>query len=379
MAARVLICRSNPLAPDPRVEKIARALAGAGYEVRLLGWDRSASLPALSRGNGLEVRRLPIRAEFGQGLANLPNLLRWQWGLWSWLARNRRDYDAIHACDFDTVLPALLAKKLWGKKVVYDIFDFYADHLRSTPGRLVRLIRAADLGAINRADAVILADDSRREQIRGSSPRRCTVVYNSPEDLRCELEGSFAPAAAVTPGSLRLCYVGLLQVERGIMELLEVLSRRPQWRLDLAGFGGDEAAITAKIRAMPNVAWHGRIPYRQALGLSLQADTLFATYDPAIPNHRYASPNKVFEAMMLGKPVIVARGTNMDRMIAAAGCGIVIEYGDTAALEDALARLAAGPELRRKLGENARRAYDATYSWAVMEKRVTSLYQELLA
>ncbi len=375
MSARILICRSNPLAPDPRVEKIARALLGAGYTVHLLGWDRSASLPARALENGLQIERLPIRAEFGRGLANLPNLLRWQWGLWGWLRRNRRAYDVIHACDFDTILPALLAKRLWGKRVVYDIFDFYADHLRATPRPLVRAIRRADLGAIDRADALILADDSRREQIRGSAPRRCTVVYNSPEDLRAGLE---APPEAGDTG-LRLCYVGLLQVERGIFELLQVLERRPTWRLDLAGFGGDEALIRERIAAMPNVTWHGRIPYRQALQLSLAADALFATYDPAIPNHRYASPNKVFEAMMLGKPVIVARDTHMDRLITAANCGLVVPYGEVQALEAALARLEADPGLRRSLGENARRVYESTYSWAEMEKRVLGLYRELLA
>jgi len=375
VSARILICRSNPLAPDPRVEKIARALQGAGYPVELLGWDRSASLPARALENGLQVQRLPIRAEFGRGLANLPNLLRWQWGLWRWLARNRRTYDVIHACDFDTILPALLAKRLWGKRVVYDIFDFYADHLRATPQPLIRAIRAADLQAINRADALILADDSRREQIRGSSPRRCVVVYNSPEDVLSELE---APAEG-GEAALRLCYVGLLQVERGIFELLQVLERHPDWRLDLAGFGGDEALIRERIAAMPNVTWHGRIPYRQALQLSLAADALFATYDPAIPNHRYASPNKVFEAMMLGKPVIVARDTNMDRLIGEANCGLVVEYGDVEALEAALRRLEADPTLRRSLGANARLAYERTFSWAEMEKRLLGLYRELLA
>lgn len=373
--ARVLILRSNPVAPDPRVEKIARALNRAGYRVTALGWDRTAALPVRETVEGFEVRRMPIRAEYGSGLANLPNLLRWQWGLFRWLAKHRAEFDVIHACDFDTILPALWSKRRWGHAVVYDIFDFYADHLRRTPGWIKNWIRKMDLSAIDHADAVILVDDARVAQIAGAQPRRLSVVYNSPEDASPEGAAAWMPSPA---GDLRLAYVGLLQVERGLFEMLDVLARHPTWQLELAGFGGDEAKITERAKSMPNVRLYGRVAYDQALALSQSADVLFATYDPAIPNHRYSSPNKVFEAMMLGKPIIVARDTNMDRMIAAANAGLLVPYGDVGALEAALRRLADQPDLRRELGANARRAYEQTYSWQVMEARLQELYAEIL-
>ncbi len=374
--ARVLILRSNPIAPDPRVEKIARALHRAGYPVTALGWDRTAALPIRETVEGFEIQRIPIRAEFGSGLANLPNLLRWQWGLFCWLTAHHHEFDIIHACDFDTILPALWCKRRWGHAVVYDIFDFYADHLRRTPGWIKACIRKMDLTCIHQADALILVDDARVEQIAGAKPRRMSIVYNSPEDVRPEDLPAFNPSPV---GELRLAYVGLLQEERGLFEMLDVLSRHPNWFLELAGFGGDEAKIIERAKSMPNVRLYGRVAYNQALALSQSADVLFATYDPAIPNHRYSSPNKVFEAMMLGKPIIVARDTNMDRMIAAANAGMLVRYGDVAELEEALQRLANQPNLRRELGANARRAYEQTYSWQVMEARLKSLYAEISA
>ena len=42
---RIVFCRSNPIAPDPRVEKEARALRQAGHEVVVVGWDRTGELP----------------------------------------------------------------------------------------------------------------------------------------------------------------------------------------------------------------------------------------------------------------------------------------------------------------------------------------------
>jgi glycosyltransferase involved in cell wall biosynthesis len=370
----ILIVRSNPVAPDPRVEKIGRALIAAGYQVKALGWDRTGTLPEQEIREGLPVYRMKLQAGYGKGMGNLPQLLRWQWGLWRWLLQHRSEYDVIHACDFDTILPALWMKKFFKKSVIYDIFDFYADHLRATPVWIKNIIRRVDLWAIGRADALILVDDARITQVTGSKPRLTAIVYNSPEEfLQKSTHQNTLPA-----GSLRLAYVGLLQVERGLLEMLSVLKKHPEWQLDLAGFGGDEDQILSAASEMPNIHWHGRVNYQKALQLGSSADVLFATYDPAIPNHKYSSPNKIFEAMMLGKPVIVAAGTNMDRMIAEADCGSIVPYGNIPALEKALKALAADPGMIQKLGRKARQAYDKKYAWSLMSRRLIQLYDQVL-
>jgi glycosyltransferase involved in cell wall biosynthesis len=240
---------------------------------------------------------------------------------------------------------------------------------------LKQLIRRFDLRAIGQADAVILCDEARKEQISGSRPRQIIYVYNSPEEAGTQ-PGITQP---IPPASFHLAYVGLIQVERGLLDVLEALRRHADWRLDLAGFGGDQERILELACQSPNVAWHGRVPYSRAIQLSRAADALFALYDPTIPNHRYASPNKVFEALMLGKPIVVAGGTNMDHIVNEAGCGLIVPYGDVDALDAAFSRLAADPNLRRQLGSNGRQAYQARYSWAIMEQRLTSLYQSLFS
>jgi glycosyltransferase involved in cell wall biosynthesis len=370
----VVYCRSNPIAPDPRVEKEARALRMEGYRVMVVGWDRSGDLSSREVRGQVEIFRLRIKSGYARGIHNLPQLLRWQVGLGVWLMRNHRRYDCIHACDFDTVLPALLARFLFRKTVVYDIFDFYADHLRKVPAWIKKIIARIDLWAIGQADAVILADEARRGQIKGSRPRQVHIIYNSPEDtgqpaLRT---GEFSPSAR-----LKIAYVGLLQVERGLFEMLEILKQHPEWEMAVAGFGGDQEAFLECAKDMPNLHWLGRVPYERAIDLSGAADVLFATYDPAIANHAYSSPNKIFEAMMLGKPVIVARRTNMDAIIERYQVGLVVEYGDVQGLENALRTLSENHKLRGQMAGRARKAYDEVYSWAKMRDRLSRLYQRL--
>jgi len=370
---RIIICRSNPVAPDPRVEKEAASLTEAGYQISVIGWDRSALSPLHEKKDGYEVYRIPILAQYGMGLGNLPKLARWQVRLFLYLLIHRKDFDIVHACDFDTVLPRLLMKLFFKKKLIYDIFDFYPDHLRNTPAWIKQAIRTLDYWIINWANAVILVDDARREQIKETTPRRLSIIYNSPED-------SYSPNNKIrssSPGVIKLSYVGLFQKERGLFEILSIVKKHPKWTLDMAGFGGDEEDVHAVCTELQNVNWHGTVPYEKALELSQKADVLFATYDPKIPNHKYSSPNKLFEAMMLGKPIIVSRDTNMDMIVAKHDCGMIVNYGNETELEDTLLKLANDPQLRKRLGENARKAYASHYSWSIMKSRLIELYSQV--
>lgn len=374
-AAGVVITRSNPVAPDPRVEKIARVLQGQGYQVSIVAWDRSGQFVERESLEGIHIRRLPIIAEYGRGLANLIPLVKWQVDLLRWLWIHRHEYIVIHACDFDTVLPAIIMQQLKKKKVVYDVFDFYADMLRATPVWIKQLVRKVDLWVMGRVDGVFLVDQCRLEQIKGSRPKSLAVVYNTPEDVADELAES--TRFKKPESQLHIVFVGLLQVERGLFELLDVLEKHPEWSLDIAGFGGDQHQIVERAKERENVRFLGRVAYQDALALNQTADVLFAMYDPGILNHRYASPNKLFEAMMLEKPIIVAYGTGMDRIIATEECGIVVPYGERSFLEQALMKLASQPDFRETLGSAARQAYEDKYSWSHQKSTILEFYANL--
>lgn len=367
----VMILRSNPVAPDPRVEKEARALHQAGYNVVVVAWDRTASLPRIEERCYARIERVALTARFGLGLKNLIPLLRWQVGLLVSLWKHRRDYEIIHACDFDTVLPALVMKWLYAKKVVYDVFDFYADMIQGVPAFIRDIIRSVDLWVMRKVDALILVDEVRMQQIGSGCPERLELIYNSPET--CPLP---APVPMGTP--LRIAYVGLLQVDRGLLVMLNVLRRHPEWELDLAGFGRDDALIRGAAEGLANVRISGRIPYAEALELYARSDVMFATYNPSVPNHRYSSANKLFEAMMLGKPIIVARGTSMDRIVEGHQVGFVVDYGDVDQLERALEEIASWDcDRRRKFSTHARSVYMEHFAWGKMATRLINLYRRV--
>ena len=92
--------------------------------------------------------------------------------------------------------------------------------------------------------------------------------------------------------------------------------------------------------------------------------------------NQLSSPNKIFEAMMLGLPVI----TNMEPRLVneEVGCGIVVDYNNTDQIKAAVVYLRDNIELRRRLGMNGRKAFLQKYNWTNMEQSLYKIYDELL-
>lgn len=372
---KVLFLRSNAVSPDPRVEKQALALCEKGYKVSILGWNRASyttSKDVLKLGSyKLPIIRAGIRSDFGSGLKNLIPLFLFQVFLLRTLFKERNNYTVIHAADFDTVLPAMFMRYFFKKKVIYDIYDFYVDAF-SVPSLLKGLIRRLDFKVINTADAVIITNESRYDQIKGSKPKKIYCIHNSPAEdssvLTLEKNSSF---------ELTVSYVGILQESRLLNEIIEVFIESPRWNLKIAGFGLLEGYIKKIAEKYSNIEFYGKVSYSEGLKISNQADVLFATYDPSIPNHKYTSPNKLYEAMMLSKPIIVCKNTGIDALVSENNIGVVIEYSKQSFKNAMLyfGEMKASDYLA--MSAEARKLYDTKYSWGKMKEKLVDIYTAL--
>jgi glycosyltransferase involved in cell wall biosynthesis len=372
MNPAVVMLRGTMVDPEPRLEKVARFLVSYHWDVSVVAWDRTSTLPRVELRDGFIIYRIPIRANFGSGIPTLFPLLNWQWRLFDWLFTNRKHFQIIHAADFDTVIPACIISVLFKKRLIYDIYDFYVDS-RLVPSALGRFVRDCEIWFMERADVVIVADESRMDQIQGGKPKRIECIYNTPDIKEIELPDQSSDAYA-----FRVAYVGILSLSRGLEELVNVVSHHSDWRLDLAGFGLDEPGLLTKINHADNIIFHGRISYSDAMDLYSRANVLVATYDPQIKNHRFSSPNKVFEAMALGKPIIVAKDTGVDKLVEQMSLGTVVEYGNLQSLEKALYDVSMwSSSTRRDFSHHLRMLYETHFSWNSMQTRLKSIYDDL--
>lgn len=374
---KILILRSNPVDPDPRVEKEADTLLKAGYSVDIFCWDRDSdhavecSIKTLNSGS-LDVYRTGIGASFGSGFKrNIKPLLKFQLEILRFIRSNRTEYDILHACDFDTALAGFIGRSRKKTRFVYDIFDYYSDAF-AVPSFLKKIVTTLDTYVIDHADAVIICSEKRKEQLGKARPRRLEVIHNSPPSWK----GTEESVNKCVRTRLRIAYIGILSDGRLIPDLLEIVSRHKEYELHIAGFGKYEELAREYAEKCENITFFGRIDYSRTLEIENESDVMIAAYDPAVPNHRYAAPNKFYEALMLGKPLIMCKGTGFSDIIEKHGIGMCVEYSSKA-LEAGLIEIKDNYQRYSDKKELEKELFEREYSWDIMSGRLRKLYSAL--
>jgi glycosyltransferase involved in cell wall biosynthesis len=379
-AGKVCIVRGkSPPEPEPRITKTAMALKEIGWGISLVEWDRSSSKCKKEVVQGLELRRINLRAP--ENSPSLAFFLPWWW-IRVFVALVKEDPDVFHACDFDTLAPCVLLRFLKGKRVVYDQFDSYANMIEYNIPHWVRsIIDFIEKWFADHSDLVILADESRKNWAK-KIRKKVVVVENTPPDLF--LAHNFPASSAheneereERSAPLTIFYGGNLVKTRGLGLMASLADRLEGIRFRVAGWGPDEDELIPLLKSSKNVDFLGPLSYDKLLHETAKADVIFAAYDPQIKNNRFASPNKLFEAMMCARPVIVARGTNADEVVEKERCGFVIEYENEKELAKVLKNLQKDRALGVRLGMNGRKAYLSRHNWAIMKKRIQAIYAEL--
>ena len=375
---RVILLRSNPVDPDPPVEKAALALLNAGYRVKIIGWDRDADYKIKKdfvqlSDYQIEVIRFGIKAQFSGGIKkNLLPLCIFLNRLRSWLIKNRTTYDIVHAFDFDTGFVASRYAKMFNKKFVYHILDYYvASHgLRNTI--LEKPILKLENSVINCADATIICTEKRKEQIAGSMPKRLDVIHNTPAAAQLK---QCANKTKQT-GRIKIVYVGILEPSRLLKEIASVVSQNNRLELHVGGFGTLDAFFKDQCHTFDNIHYYGRLTYDHTLSLENECDIMLAIYDPTVDNHRFAAPNKFYESLMLGKPVIMVRGTGMSEVVEENRIGELITYSKEGFV-DGVNRLIARKDEWPLIGSRMKEIYRNQYCWDEMERRLIQIYTDI--
>lgn len=367
----ICILRSNPIRPDSRVEKEALALSEAGHKVHIFAWDRDSNHPEqtekLTKDSNIYITRVGLKASFGDGFKNLKQYLCFQGKIMHHILKNRKEYDVIHACDFDTAYFSSKVTKLIRKKFVFDIFDF----IHGDPRNLFqKIIKKAQINLINYADATIICTEERKRQIKEARPKRVCVIHNSPPTIET------AEPITDKADNVSIVYVGILQDYRLLLEIGEYFKEHPQFTFNIGGFGKYEDYFKQLAEQCANINFYGRLQYKDTLKLEQNSDIMLAIYDPSIENHRFAAPNKFYEALMLGKPLIMVEGTGMSNGVRENDLGVLITY-DKNGFDQGLLKLVEAHDKWEAMGDRMKRIYKEKYSWNEMARRLLSLYEEL--
>lgn len=356
-------------AEDTRILlKECRTLSDAGYRVVLVAQHYQDEVK-----HGVEIRALPTPRN------RVERMLLTAFRVFVIALREKGDVYHFHDPE---LIPVGILLRLFGKKVVYDVHEdvpkqIMAKHwipkfLRGFVAKLTAMFER--FGSLV-FDKIIAATPAIAKRF----PRHKTVVVQNFPILG-ELVLAESPPYAKRPAWI--AYVGGITVARGIREMVAALELLPEElgvRLRLAGKFAPED-LAREVQSMPGwekvdyLGWQSRSEVAELLGNSRVGLVLFLPE----PNHVRSQPNKLFEYMSAGIPVVASDFSLWREIVEDAACGLLVDPSDPQAIADAICYLFANPKEAETMGRNGRQAVTERYNWSVEAKKLISMYKELL-
>ncbi len=285
-----------------------------------------------------------------------------------------------HASDLYT-LPALAgAARRHGARLVFDARELYPDTPAVAHRPLVRAAwRAMERRFVPRADLVLTVGEGLAAELARRYPlRRAPVVLHNaprphtgpPADLRAH--------AGLAPGTPVVLHTGALREGRGLPDLVRAMAGVPA-TLVLLGEGPLAPALLALADAT-GAAVHlaSPVPPAEVPAFAAAADVGAVPLEDTCLNLRLALPNKLFEYIAGGLPIVATDLPELARVVRGGGLGLTVPPGDVPALRAALHRLLTDSALRAAC-QAAIPASQAAFSTTFADTRFAEAYRWLLS
>jgi glycosyltransferase involved in cell wall biosynthesis len=267
-------------------------------------------------------------------------------------------------------------------RVVYDARDIYLDaaNLARLRGPARWLIAASERRWARRSDRVITVNRPYAEVMAGRWDvplplivMNCSYRYARPDPA----PRRFHDTLGLDPSTRVVLYQGGFSRDRGIEQLIAAIPDVSGAVLVLLGYGvlrdelqarAAEPALRGRVHLLPAV------PPTELLDWVASADIVAMPIQPTTLNHRLTTPNKLFEAIATGVPVVASDLPGMAPVVREADAGLLVDPTDPAAIADACRRLIAESPAEA-LARRARilAAADRIYNW---ERQVDELLAE---
>ncbi len=370
----------NPFTADSRVEKEAASLTLAGYRVTVVAEGRPG-LPEHEERDGYAVVRV------ARGPARLPGarMREYRSRLVEALAATKPDI--LHAHDSDALDAIGRVAKQLRVPFVYDAHELWlGQENRGRSALYHTLFRAwywwLQRRTVPRAAAVLTVSQPIAERLEASYGVPVALVPNYPVDTgvqpRRELRELLAePIPEDAPIVL---YIGNIQAGRGLEELVSALPECPGAFLVCLGASGDPAALAElaaglgvgdRIRFVPPVAAD------QVVSFAASATVGVALTAPISENNRMALPNKLFQCMAAGIPVVATDASHVRAIVEGAGAGVCVDPTSATAIASGLRQLLADPAAAEGMGRRGAAAVRDRFNWSRSEQALLEVYRRI--
>jgi glycosyltransferase involved in cell wall biosynthesis len=366
----------NPYYPDPRVSNEALSLSKSGFKVILIAWKREEKYKSF-KDNNIDIYHIgpslpsdfinrPIVAQ-----AAIKLLAMLIFSIHALLLTRKLKPDILHAHDMDTLHIGVLSSKIFKKPLIYDAHEIFGQMMsKSLPGWIIKWIEKIEKILIKYAILIITVSRYHEAYFTENGAKNVLVVSNCKEFISPNYMPSDNP-------ELVIIYIGTLLKSRFLLEGIEVCNGIDGIRFRIAGSGPIQEKIVEESKNLKNIEFIGRIPSDEVIPETQKADVVFCVLNPSNINNRIGPPNKLFEAMVAGRPVIATNGTYSGEIVEEEEMGIAIDFSKES-FRMAIIMLRDNKELVEKWGKNALRSAQEKYNWGIEEKKLVETYKELI-
>ena len=317
---RAVVSVTNDLVTDQRVHKSCLALQKAGYDVLLVGRVRRQSPPMDAR--PYAVRRMRLLFEKGPLFYAEYNIR-----LFLYLLFHRAAL--LFSNDLDTLLPNFFVSRLKKSELIYDSHEYFTETPELVNRPVVQKIWKDIEGfVLPRLKEMITVCGSIAALFEEKYGLKCHVVRNIPPRKALPEKGDRDALGLPAQKHLLVLQGSGINIQRGAEELLQSMQYLDGCLLLVIG-GGDvlpqlkrmaqELQLTERVRFLPRMSYAGMMAYTQLadFGFCLDKDTNL--------NYRYSLPNKLFDFIQAGVPVIAAHLPEIEKVVREYDLGLFIE------------------------------------------------------
>ncbi len=286
--------------------------------------------------------------------------------------------DVFHSHDLNTLYIGWRCKQRTGAKLVYDSHELATERNRMDAWWR-RWATWNERRGLPHADALIMASPAWIPIVAekyGAVPDPAITIINvppyhehvEPRDLRGTLD--------IPPDVPILLYQGSIQENRGIEEAIDAVEMLDDAVLVVVGYGYHRPRLEQAVsrRGLDDrVKFFGPIPNHELLAWTAAADIGMANIINSSISYHTSLPNKLFEYIMAGVPVIGSDSPEIGRVISETGVGVACDPADPVALAEAARTIIADPE---PFQEATRRAAE-TYNWSREAAKLVELYERI--
>lgn len=356
---------------DTRIfQRECTTLSQAGYQVSLIATHTKPEVV-----NGIKIIPLPKYRYRALRILLAP------WNAYK--QAQKLNANIYHFHDPELLLIGVLLKLTTHARVIYDVHENHSKKVQARSWLFRPLRKFASLSlkiieifSIRFFDSLVTAT----EHIAELFPKANTLVIKNYPLLEMNQTANGTPQ--YNPDNRILIYTGGWTDHRGIYQVIQALeyTQTPNIELVLLGRTIDKH-VQERAQTLPaysKIKYLGQIPYHQVYQYLKTAAIGFVCNQP---EHDYdlAQPNKLFEYMSAGLPVIASKFPLWQEIVEGHNCGVTVDPTKPEEIAKATDYLLSHPELRKQMGENGRHAVRNIYNWGVEAKKLINLYRSLLS